>query len=417
MTEAEKYQDYLKQLRTDYIKVCRARFLNPDGSTAFAVTDNANVWRNRSMFRDSGSLTCNMQNGKRRSLTLGFAQITDDFAYNVNNVWFGTEIAWDEGLILSDGTPFYIQQGVFVVENPEEVIAAGQNEITHNLTDKWANLDGTLFGNLEAEYVANAGVNIFQPIAALLAEDRGNGRPLDNKTPIFTSYYNGKTQALPDGSTALLTNAPYTLRVEPGTKADVVLGFASMLNAWVGYDPTGALRIDPSQDDVLDANKPVLWEFSEDEAELVGLTYGVKNTEVHNDIIVVGQQYSDYTQPAARAQNLDLSSDTNVQTIGRKTLRINNAGFGTTKMCEDYAVWELKRATVLQKAVTIQCKQIMHIQPNQLVTIVRTDKPGKPVERHLVMGFSRGIRQEDGMTINCVSVNDFPMATLTQWNS
>ena len=97
-----------------------------------------------------------MQNGTRRTLALGFANISEEFTYNVNNVWFGTEIAWDEGLVLSDGTPFYIQQGVFVVANPEEVIASGQNEITHNLTDKWANLDGTLFGNLEAEYAADA---------------------------------------------------------------------------------------------------------------------------------------------------------------------------------------------------------------------------------------------------------------------
>ena len=416
MTEAQKFDDYLKQLKTPYQKICRARFLNPDGSTAFEVDDNAGLERNKALLADSGAFTCNLQNGQRRSLPLTFAQITDDFAYNLNNIWFGTEIAWDEGLILSDGTPYYIPQAVFVVENPQEEFANAETNVSYSLADKWAMLDGTLGGNLETTYIADAGVNIFSPIAALLAEDKGNGWPLDNVTPVFTTYYNGKTQMLPDGTTANLTDTPYTLKVEPGTKADVVLGFAKMLNAWVGYDQTGALRIDPSQDDILDATKPIQWEFSPEDTTLVGLSYNVKNTEVYNDVIVMGEAVSGQPQSAARAQNLDLASDTNVQTIGRKTLRIANTGLFTQTQCNDFALWKLKRTTVLQKAVTIRCKQIFHIQPNQLVTIMRTDKPGNPIERHLVMGFSRPIDGTEEMTINCVSVNDFPIATLAgEW--
>ena len=47
-----------------------------------------------------------------------------------------------------------------------------------------------------------------------------------------------------------------------GTYASVILGFAEMLNAWVGYDSEGRLRIDPSQDDLLDTEKPVSYAFS-----------------------------------------------------------------------------------------------------------------------------------------------------------
>lgn len=413
MTEAQKYYDYLKMLKTDYTKVCRARFLNPDGSTAFAVDNNSDFLRNKALLTDNGTLTCNLQNGQRRSMNLTFSQVTEDFDYNLNNVWFGTEIAWDEGLLLSDGAPYYIPQGIFVVKDPQETIVNNERSISYNLVDKWANLDGTLYGNLEATYTADMGVNIFAPIAALLSEDRGNGRPLDNVTPIFTSYYNGKYQELPDGRTFVaLTSAPYSLVVEPGTKADVVLGFAKMLNAWVGYDETGALRIDPSQDDILDTTKPVQWEFSTDEAEIIGLTYDVKNTDVYNDIIVMGETTSDQKQSAARAQNLDPTSDTNVQTIGRKTLRLANTGLFTQQQCDDFALWKLKRTTILQKAVTVQCKQIMHIKLNQLITIERTDKPGSPTERHLVLGFSRPQNGTELMMLNCVSVNDFPIATL-----
>lgn len=413
MNASEKYQDYLKQLKTAYTKVCRARFLNADGTTAFAVDNDPHSERNTALIVESGSLTCNLQNGQRRSLPLTFVPVTDDFLFNVNNLWFGSEIAWDEGLILSDGTPFYIPQGVFVVGDPQEIIANGENTVSYGLRDKWANLDGTLYGNLEATYMASAGVNIFSPIAALLAEDKGNGWPVDNVTPIFTNYYNDKTQELPDGTTASLVDAPFSLTVEPGTKADVILGFVAMVNGWVGYDTVGALRVDASQDDISDATKPVQWTFSNEEAELIGLTYEIKDSDVHNDVIVLGEQISDYPQPAARAQNLDDSSDTNVRLIGRKTLRITGTGFGTTQQCRDFAAWKLKRTTVLKKAVTVRCKQIFHIQPNELIMIERTDKPGSPIERHVVMGFSRPVSSTEEMTINCVSVNDFPQSTIT----
>lgn len=412
MTATERYQDYLKQLKTTYTKVCRANFLNRDGTVAFSVDNEPNSERNKALIVESGALSCNLQNGQRRSLPLSFVPVTDDFTFDLNNLWFGSEISWEEGLILSDGTPFYIPQGVFVVGDPEEILAGSEKTASYGLHDKWANLDGTLYGNLEATYMAGVGVNIFSPIAALLKEDRGNGWPVDNQTPIFTNYYNGKTQTLPDGTVASLVNAPFSLTVEPGTKADVILGFVSMINGWVGYDTVGALRVDASQDDILDATKPIQWEFSNDDAALIGLTYAIKDSDVYNDVIVLGEQISGYPQPAARAQNLDNRSDTNVNLIGRKTLRITGTGFGTTQQCRDFAAWKLKRTTVLQKAVTIRCKQIMHIQPNQLITIIRTDKPGSPIERHVVMGFSRPIKSTEEMTINCVSVNDFPQATI-----
>ena len=78
-------------------------------------------------------------------------------------------------------------------------------------------------------------------------------------------------------------------------------------------------------------------------------------------------------------------------------------------------MWKLKRSAVLQKAVSISCSQIMHIFENNLVSICRTDKPGAPVERHLIQGYSRPLTGNGSMTISAVSVNDFPIATVTSW--
>ena len=81
------------------------------------------------------------------------------------------------------------------------------------------------------------------------------------------------------------------------------------------------------------------------------------------------------------------------------------------EMCQAYAEWQLKRYAVLGKTVTLTTTQMFHIVENQIITIRREDKPGAPVERHLVQGFTRPIGQTGTMTINAVSVNDFPIAT------
>ena len=409
----ELYNEYLSLLRQPFHKACRLRFLNPDGSTAFALDDNPLQLRNKAFIAE-GQLSVNLQNGQRRSVTITLDNTNEEFSYQYGKLWFGQEIALDEGVVLSNGQPFYIQQGVFLINTPTNKVEPDGNTMQLNLVDKWANLDGTLRGSLEGTYEVPYGTNIFEPISALLAEDRGNGIPLDRVTPIYTNYYNDMTQVLPDGTTANLTDAPYTLTVEGGgSKADVILGLTGMVNAWVGYDPSGALRVDPSQDDISDATKPISWTFGTDETTLLGMTYEINKTEIYNDVIIVGANLENFTQPSARATNLDPASDTNVNLIGRITYREEQSGFATQTQCEDLAAWKLKRMSSLQSTVTISCSQLMHIRENELVEIRRTDKVGSPVERHLIQGFSRPLVGTSPMTINAISVVDIPNITLS----
>lgn len=415
MTENEKYTDYINMLRRPYQKLCRLRFLQPDGSTAFML-DNRRHGANVGAFIADGTITHNWQNGRRTNANITLENMDAKFDYNFNSVWFGQEIALDEGMILSDGvTEFYIQQGIFLIETPSENVKPKDRTASYSLVDKVAALDGALGGNLDGTYEVPVGTNIFAPIVALLSDDKGNGYPVDRVKPIFTEYYNNLTQTLTDGTVVSMATSPYTLRIDgtDGTIWKVVESLSQMVNGWVGYDETGALRIDPSQDDILDSTKPVAWAFSMAETELLGMTYQVKNTEVFNDYIVIGEQLSDYTQPKGRAQILDPMSPCDIHAIGRKTKRISQAGFATDVQCQDYAAWMVKRSSVLQRSVTVSCSQILHIRGNELITLVRTDKPGNPVERHLVQGFSRPLAANGEMTINATSVNDYPVATIT----
>lgn len=415
-TQQERTQDYLRQLRTPYTKLCRLRFLQPDGTTAFVI-DNNPLNRHSGAFIQSGSITRNLQNGQRASASVTLANLDGEYDYNVNHIWFGQQIAIDEGLILSDGSDYYIQQGVFYIKTPSENITPSERTITFPLVDKWAYLDGTLFGVLESTYEVPVGDNIFAPISALLSQDKGNGQQIDSVVPIFTEYYNDKTQELPNGDTAFLNTTPYTLTIDAGsgTLASVILGLNTMVNGIIGYDANGALRLDASQDDILDDTKPILWQFGTNEASLVGLAYSIDNASVYNDYIVVGEQLDNNSQPAGRAENLDPSSSTNINLIGRKTYRYAASDFATKTQCRDFAEWQLKRAAVLQKSVSISCIQMFHIFENNLVTIMRTDKKGSPIERHLIQGFTRPLTTSGAMTINATSVNDYPIATLKEF--
>lgn len=415
MNAAARYQAYLQALSQPFRKLCRLEFLQPDGSVAFVLDNNPKNRRSKA-FIQGGNLNVNLQNGQRRQANVTLSNVDNAYEYSVNKIWFGQEIRLSEGLILPDGSDFYLPQGLFLVKDPKESLMPNQKTASYTLVDKWSALDGSLGGTLDGIYEIPMGSPIFLALAQLLKENKGNGQPVDRMTPVFTDYYNNLTTTLPDGSVVSNITAPYTLRVdgENGTIADVALGLATMLAAWIGYDQTGRLRIDPSQDDILDTQKPIQWAFTPTEKQFLGAAYTVKNADMYNDVIITGESLGSNPVANARATNLDPASDTNVNLVGRKIKRESKQGYYTDDICEAYAIFKLKRMTVLQKAVSIESSQLFHINENNLVTIRRSDKPGSPIERHLIQGFSRPLATAGAMTISAISVNDFPMATVTK---
>lgn len=407
----QRWLAYLSALKGDFIKLAKLEFLQPDGSVAFSVDNNPRNTRSNTFIAE-GQLTVNLQNGTRRMATVTLANIDGAYEYSYNKVWFGQQIRLLMGLVLPSGEDFYLSQGVFYIKRPNERITPSEDFITYNLVDKWAYLDGTLHGNLDGIYEVPVNTNLFEPIASILQFDRGNGQVIDNRTPIFTEYYNDKTIELPDGSIVAMNIAPYTIRVDGtnSTYADVILELNSILVGWIGYDATGTLRLTPSQEDILDTDKPVQWQFSPREKQWLGVTYETANDEVYNDIIIRGGSLDNYAQVAGRASNYDPNSNTNINIIGRKTLTEERANYYSTQQCEDLAVFRLKRKTVLNKAVSISSTQLFHLTENSLVTIVRPDTG--TLERHLIQGYSLPIGQTGEMIISAISVQDFPNATV-----
>ena len=410
------YQQYLQALNKPFKKLAKIEFLQPDNSVAFTLDNNfKRGYRSKydtRAFIQSGTLSVSLQNGQRRKASILLSNLDGAFDYAVNKIWFGQRIRLSMGLVLPDGTEYYLPQGVFYISNPSAVFSPNERTTTLNLVDKWAYLDGSLFGTLETSYKierSDTAGTLWGAISSLLKlsrqdfdEESDKTLQIDNVNPIFTNYYDS-------GLTSITSTIPYEIIVsgDNATLAQVLLELNGIIVGWIGYDQTGALRVDASQNDILDSDKPILWNFTPENSLLCSLNETYKNNDVYNHVIIIGQSVSG-GEIYGEAKNENPKSDTNIKLIGRRTYRESQPNYTNTTQCTDLAKFRLKRKTVLQKSITITSQQLFHLVENNIVTVKRTDKEGSPIEKHLIQSFSLPIGETGSMSINCVSVNDLP---------
>lgn len=430
LTQDQRYFDYLKIVADPdrMVPLTKLEFLNPDDTVAYALDGTYKRrygYPDSRAFIQSGTLNISLNNGQRRTASVRFENLDNAFDYNLNRLWLGRRARLSKGVILSDGTPYYIPQGVFYFNSPKTGWKPNSRTAEYQLVDKWTYLDGTLFGSLENTYEVPAFVgsgttertNIFSAIQQILnlsiythKKTDVYTEKIDGVTPVFTDYYNDKVVMI-NGQPVKMNLMPKTVTTAMGgTYGQVLLDLNAILAGWIGYDSTGALRVDPTDDDLDDNKKPVMWNFTENSKTFFGIDETAHPSQVYNDVIIWGESV-DGAVVGARAINADPTSDTSVNRIGRKTFVESSDINYTNEQCQALASWYLKRKTVLQKSVTISCSQMFHLRENNLVSVLRSDKPGSPVEKHLIQSISIPLSQKGEMQITATSVQDFPNAT------
>lgn len=422
------FAKYLKALEKPFKKIVRLEFLQPDGSVAFSLgNERQNGYmtsRRTQSFIQDGSLSVTFQNGQRRKATVKLENLDNAYSYAVNHIWFGQQLRLKMGMHLPDGSDIIFPQGVFYITNPDSVFSPKERTVTYNLVDKFGALDGTVGGLLHNSHYIAQKRNIFFAMRDLLRLDKydlenstnDKLRMVDSTVPIFTSYYNNLgavEHVLSDGSVLSIpyTSTAYDITTGANGKiSDVIDELNNNLVAWYGYDQTGAFRVEPSQDEISDVHKPILYSFTPLNSVLCSLSESCQTGEVYNDVIVCGQG-SKFANYYGRATNYDPKSPTNVKKIGLRTLWKDEANLCSKEQCKGYAEWLLKRKSTLPRAVTITCQQMFHLMENRLVTIKRTDKAGAPVERHCIQSYTIPIGDTGSMSISATSVEDYPVIT------
>ncbi len=427
MTEAQKYQEYLRIISNpDFMRpLTKIEFLNPDNTVAYAVDG---TYKRRYGYPDSraflqdGTVNISLNNGQRRMASIRFENLDNAFDYAINKLWFGRRVRLLKGVTLHDGSEYYIPQGVFYLNSPKIGWKPTSRIAEYQLVDKWAYLDGTLFGNLENTYQVPSRTNIFNAMQSILdlslydhKYTEENIKKIDSIAPIFTEYYNNRFVSINDVQVPMILLPKTVTTSLGGTYAQVLLDLNTIIAGWIGYDRNGALRVDPSQDDINDVDKPIVWNFSENSKTFYGLDETANPSQVFNDIIVWGEGLNGEVV-GARSTNYDPQSDTNANLIGLKTFVESSDINYTNEQCQALANWYLKRKTVLQKSVTIQCSQLYHLAENDIISVLRTDKTNNPIEKHLIQAMTIPLSTTGTMSITATAISDFPKVTEVSMN-
>ena len=405
---SDDYSEYLYTLKTNYRPAIKIEWMNNDGSSYGEITN--------SYVDMSGTVSVSMENGTRRTADIELDNSNGEFSVDVYNLWYGKMVKLWMGVYLSDGSPYYFPQGVFYVNSVEESNTPLQRTVSLHLIDKWCFLDGTMWGNLDGIYIVPIGSNIYDALTKLLKTSRFTGENVDEAgepqtnavdpiMPNLSSYYLTKTYK--DGETTYnAIDTPYEIRMEYGkTYADILLEFATILGAYIYYDVDGRLTIEPTQDDIVDSSKPILWTFTPNEQEFLSEDSTHDFGTFYNDIIVIGYT-TNGKQAKGRAQNKNTASPTAIQIVGIKTYPpYEDAAYYTDEQCNELAEYYLKRQTIKQRSVQISSAPMFHLRENRLIECVRPYTMEK--EALLISGYDLPIGTTGTMSITATSVNEF----------
>ena len=405
---SDDYSEYLYTLKTNYRPAIKIEWMNNDGSSYGEITN--------SYVDMSGTVSVSMENGTRRTADIELDNSNGEFSVDVYNLWYGKMVKLWMGLYLSDGSPYYFPQGVFYVNSVEESNTPLQRTVSLHLIDKWCFLDGTMWGNLDGIYIVPIGSNIYDALTKLLKPSRFTGENVDEAgepqtnavdpiMPNLSSYYLTKTYK--DGETTYnAIDTPYEIRMEYGkTYADILLEFATILGAYIYYDVDGRLTIEPTQDDIVDSSKPILWTFTPNEQEFLSEDSSHDFGTFYNDIIVIGYT-TNGKQAKGRAQNKNTASPTAIQIVGIKTYPpYEDTAYYTDEQCNELAEYYLKRQTIKQRSVQISSAPMFHLRENRLIECVRPYTMEK--EALLISGYDLPIGTTGTMSITATSVNEF----------
>jgi len=308
---------------------------------------------------DSISFSENYNQGERRNLSFSLINSDNKYTPNLRGIWVNTKFRYDVGIEDRYTKQIYwFQAGIYILSNPNLTHNNSDEQITYNLRDKWAVLEGnksTVTNIMEIPIGSNVG----ETIQGILNIDDGTGNLID-PIPIQLA------SSLKD----LVT--PYTITKDVGTKlADLILELAYTINAEIYYDEYGQIKIVPMVESMQDTKKQVLWYYNENE---IINNYSSKQIlfaveDFVNEIHVIGNNINgDNVYGVATNDNIE--SQFSVPRIGLRIAEpIEDTSISTEEQAKDRATYELRKTTIKQTQISIQVLFNPLLKVNSLIDI------------------------------------------------
>lgn len=346
---------------------------------------------------NSGSITCNYEQGTRKSCTITLSNIDEKYTPDENNpFWFNRKFRlyigltddrkvdkriedfyWAGAQRLFDGDMYWFAKGVYITQNIK--CDSVNHIVTISGVDKYAQLDGTL--NVlqadEMDTVFRYGSNVRRVVSDILMLDMGNRLPLDPIEPIIDTdiakEYLYKEFTLSAGQ----------------YYGDFLNELASSFGCEVFYDNLGRFTMRRAfTDDVAywNAFKAPSHEFK----------YGVQGyMDPQEDVdlngvnkIIVQTENIETPNASYVAINHNPRSPLCYDKIGARTLPENggivtiNAGdieqdnrtaeYMVMKRCKEYAEYRLMKETCTAIEISFNCPMFPHLNEGDIISV--TDK-------------------------------------------
>ena len=382
-----------------YISLVRSQAIRPRFRLSL-LYDNENFRKDITeyLIDGSGSLQIQYGQGRRRSINFTLDNSNGIFTPNGINsdIWVNSKFKLELGMETPSGDIVWNSAGIFVIGTPQAMRQNAQHTIDIQCYDKFALLDGTLGGTLEATYQINANQRIYNVIVDTLLQDNGNGLPIDSKPVLFDTTV---TQEKTKYTVSKSANESY---------GDMLIELANMISCDIYYNEEGNLVVQSGIKDISQVNKPTLWTYKDTEYEYVSGHIHYDFTKVRNRVTVVGCNVnSDDGVFVAVAENTNPRSSTRIEIVGIKNYYLEDNNIYSQSLAQDRADYELNKLAIVQQTVEIKSTFMIHLDVNNCVAL-DDDFFDYFDERFIIQSISIPISTHSDITIECTNIATLP---------
>lgn len=359
--------------------------LNQDESVSYEIPQE-------DIILNSGSYNENYQQGQRRSLSVSLVNIDGRYTPSINGIWVNNKFRFDIGIEI-DNEIFWFSRGIYVIGNPTSTRGISEREVTIELLDKFARLEGNM-GTTEGTYEIPVDTDVEQAIKDILMLDAGDGYPLDLKPIIYDDVFRG-------------LKTPYTLTKEAGAPlSELILDLAMMLNAECFYNTDGNLCFISINDTTDDSNKSLIWTYDEDNNMCSVLNPNWEFAGVINEYHVIGDNINGELF-SAKASNDNAGSPLCIERIGRRVGLLEDQNIYSDDLAQQRADYELRKASILKTTVSVSSSFIPLLFVNNIVEI-SDEFYNWDREKFIIQSIGFGLGNETEMTLEVSNLQNLP---------
>lgn len=387
---------------------------------------------------DSGSISINYQQGVRRSCSLTLVNVNENlhlqkgkYLIQENGLWINTKFKLYIGIKVPTSTIhkyemkynqtdkmlyednnnsillyrnarqvkdydiYWFAQGVYLLTDPSILRDLSKKTITIQGIDKFGVFGSeTNFNQTEGTYLIPEGTTVKNVVLSILNFDKGNGLPLDVKSPYIDDIV-GQQKIV------------YDINKSPETHfADILIEIANMFACDIYYDVEGRLHLEKGNEQKDMADYASLWDYSDKETEYFAPQIDYDFKEVYNSIKVIGNNpASDLFEYVAR--NTDPSSPTRIELIGEKILYIESSFCYNLQRTKDFANYLLRKKSMIPLNLSFQSSFIPHLEVNNVITIT-DDYLNYFQQRFIIQSLSIPLTTKSLIDVECADSANIP---------